>query len=96
MHHKRKSEAPISLIAAIIVGLIIITIVTFMIGKKTASFVEGKENVRTCNNACNAIGKDTGSGVGKGDCIKFIKGVPLFGDYIDVSSDLECCCYNTP
>jgi len=92
----------INVVVYAVIGLIILTVVIFMVGKNIGNFVTGKDNARTCAAACNAVGYDksymhldreTCEG-GNEDSIlsKYWVYSVMPGNYPDVPEGNACCC----
>lgn len=102
MFYKKKGMTGISLVMYAVIGLIIITVVVFMVGNKIGDFVSGKEDAISCKSACNSIGFDSAWDLyTKEECEdknndpnvnKRWEYASMHGTYSDVSNGNACCC----
>ena len=102
-YKKKKGMTGISIVMYAVIGLIIITVVLFMVGKNIGNFITGKDKARTCAGACNAGGADDFAAISRDNCVGIVKGRPIGGQYSDVTGIDEatgkprvCCCYDIP
>lgn len=92
----------INLIVYAVIGLIIITVVIFMVGKNIGNFVTGKDNARTCAVACKAVGSDNSyTHLNREECedknkepisSKYWVYSVMPGSYSEVPEGNTCCC----
>ena len=101
LNNHRRGITGINLVVAAVIGLLILTVLVFMVGKNVGNFAAGKDNTRTCAAACSAGGADDFATISRDDCTGIIKGRQIGGQYSDVAgTDATgkpriCCCFDT-
>ena len=80
----------INLVVYAVIGLIIITVVAFMLGNKIRDFSKGKEQAPTCSGACSAAGAKYSAPISKKSC-DFVGGKAMGGTFYDVENYDEPC-----
>lgn len=102
LYNHRRGITGISLIIAAVIGLLILTVVIFTVGKNVGNFVTGKDKARTCAAACGAVGSDDEyTHLDRETCEDRNKD-PIFskywdysvmpGTYSEVPEGNACCC----
>lgn len=94
LSNQRRGITGISLIVAAVIGLLILTVVIFMVGKNVGNFATGKDKARTCAAACSAIGADGHTSLLKENCVDTptIKFSIMPGKYSDITLPNNVCC----
>ena len=90
MLKKRNADISITLIVAVVIGLIILVVLIAMIGGKLGSFSEGASKSHTCENACKALGQRDITDDRTRSCNSGENYLP--GNYDDLKSNKICCC----
>ena len=102
MLKKRAQGAPITIIVAAVIGLIILVVVIAVLTGKLEAFGKVAENAVSCENSCKAIGADQHYSLLKANCKTdaILKKVQIIPGGTDGFSDItiannKCCCVLT-